>query len=253
MSLIKIFVTIIILALNTFAQNFNPSDSLKYSYVNYHQQEVDSLKGQKYFVNFSFTYPEIFNKEIINDSVEHFVFHTTESPQNVSEYFAKIIKSYKDYLEKEADYISSYSEERDVKIIFNQDNIVSLRLIEYTYNGGIHGQTTKYFKCFNINESKQIKLSDLFSKDNYSRLSEIAEDEFYNQLSLSKTKDLKQQGFLFKDDKFKLNNNFYIDTVGLHFYYNTYEIRAYAYGPTDLLIPWSKIKHILKENVIKGI
>lgn len=67
-------------------------------------------------------------------------------------------------------------------------------------------------------------LANTFSKDNYNILSEIAEDEFYNQLSLSKTKNLKQQGFWFIYDKFKSNNNFYIDTDGLHFYYNTYEI-----------------------------
>jgi len=37
------------------------------------------------------------------------------------------------------------------------------------------------------------------------------------------------------------------------FYYNNYEITAYAFGPTELEIPYSKIRELIKENSIISI
>jgi hypothetical protein len=40
----------------------------------------------------------------------------------------------------------------------------------------------------------------------------------------------------------------------LVFYYNNYEITAYAFGPTELEIPYSKIKNLIGENsLLRGL
>jgi len=45
-----------------------------------------------------------------------------------------------------------------------------------------------------------------------------------------------------------LNENFLIRDSSLVFYYNNYEITAYSFGPTELEIPYSKIKNLINEN-----
>ncbi len=66
--------------------------------------------------------------------------------------------------------------------------------------------------------------------------------------------DLGQAGFWFENNEFFLNDNFLITDSSLVFYYNNYEITAYAFGPTELIIPFSKIKSLVEEkSLIKSI
>ena len=60
--------------------------------------------------------------------------------------------------------------------------------------------------------------------------------------------NLTEAGFWFDDDKFSVNNNFSIGKDGLNFVYNNYEITAYAYGPTELFIPYKSIKKVIKPD-----
>lgn len=66
--------------------------------------------------------------------------------------------------------------------------------------------------------------------------------------------DLGSAGFWFENNKFSLNDNFLILDSGLVFYYNNYEITAYAFGPTELEIPYTKIKTLVDEkNILKDL
>ncbi|MGD8778348.1 MAG: RsiV family protein [Ignavibacteria bacterium] len=184
--------------------------------------------------------------------VTKFIFGKEVPPSNVAAFIKKSVNSYKKMLIEEGS-IAPYYDERRVKVIYNSNGLLTLSCKEVLSYGQIHPQTTTKFKCFDLSQSKQMELYDLF-QDNFStELLKIAEEQFYMQLALDKTKSLKEQDFRFTDNKFRLNDNFYINTDGLHFYYNNYEIRAYGYGPTDLVIPWSKIEHLLKENIKKSI
>ena len=49
---------------------------------------------------------------------------------------------------------------------------------------------------------------------------------------------------------FALNDNFLVTPVGIRFLYNEYEIKSYAEGQTELLIPYNKIKSLLRPQSV---
>ncbi|MNL65691.1 hypothetical protein D3C87_1900590 [compost metagenome] len=80
-----------------------------------------------------------------------------------------------------------------------------------------------------------------------SKLTAVAEKIFRKNEKLSPTESLKDKYF-FENDTFSLNQNFTITEKGLKFLYNPYEIKAYVYGTTELLIPFAELKDIAKPN-----
>jgi len=52
---------------------------------------------------------------------------------------------------------------------------------------------------------------------------------------------------------FSVNKNFTVDENGITFYYNSYEITAYSFGPTELFIPYNRINDlIIPEGLLGG-
>ena len=78
------------------------------------------------------------------------------------------------------------------------------------------------------------------------RLTYMASTIFRKQEGLSPTQSL--ENYFFENQKFSLNTNFLITKKGLLFYYNSYEIRSYAEGPMELLVPYTAISGLLKIN-----
>ncbi|WP_324288612.1 RsiV family protein [Pedobacter sp. SL55] len=66
---------------------------------------------------------------------------------------------------------------------------------------------------------------------------------------MSATEPLEQKYF-FTNGKFALPKSFYVSDKGLVFLYNPYEIKAYAEGVTELVIPFSELSGIAKPQTI---
>ena len=58
---------------------------------------------------------------------------------------------------------------------------------------------------------------------------------------------LSGEGPLF-EDKFELNDNWFVTPAGLGFSYSPYEIGPYAAGFIEPVIPFAKLKDLLKEG-----
>lgn len=235
-----------------FAQKHSETDTLVYSYSSFHKEYSDSLNGKNYTIEYLFSYPIISNSDLIMENVNEFIFGEKTHPSNIDTYIQKSISVYKEMLIEEG-CVAPYYEKDSIKVIYNENEISTLCFYQQTYNGQIHPLTTIHFRCFNLAESKQLKLSDLFEENYYSELTKIGKKEFYTQLGLPDTANLKSHYFRFDKNQFKLNENFYINYDGLHFFYNQLEISGYASGAIDLVIPWSKIKHLLNKDILNRI
>ena len=81
----------------------------------------------------------------------------------------------------------------------------------------------------------------------------IGEEIFRQTNEIEPNKDLTEAGYWFDNNKFSVNKNFTVDENGMTFYYNNYEITAYAFGPTELFIPYNRINDLIKpEGLIGG-
>jgi Protein of unknown function (DUF3298)/Deacetylase PdaC len=138
--------------------------------------------------------------------------------------------------------------ERKVTDRYIDKNILSCEFTEYSYLGGAHPNSFLKFINYNLNSGEIINLSDILVEEYQNELDNIAESIFRREKELEDDINLTEAGFWFDDDKFSVNNNFTIDEKGLTFYYNNYEITAYAYGPTELFFPYKSIKKLIKPN-----
>jgi hypothetical protein len=171
-----------------------------------------------------------------------------KSNTNFDELMQNFIDEYKNFKLEFPESQQEWEIKRKADNNFNDDNILSCTFSEYSYLGGAHPNTFLKFKSFNLNTGEIIKLSEILVAGYLNELNNIAEPIFRKEKELKDDINLTEAGFWFDDDKFSVNKNFRIGKEGLYFYYNNYEITAYAYGPTELFIPYKSIKKLIKMN-----
>jgi hypothetical protein len=118
------------------------------------------------------------------------------------------------------------------------------------YLGGAHPNSYITFTVLDMKNGNKITLEDIFIAGYKPILNKVAEEEFKKLKELGAHDNLDEAGYWFDDNRFSINDNFAIGAEGLTFYYNNYEITAYAYGPTELIIPRTKISGLIKEGGI---
>ena len=158
------------------------------------------------------------------------------------------IEEYETFTKEFPDSYQSWFIERTGEVKMNRDNIFSIDFLDYSFTGGAHPNTFVAFRNYNVSNGEEIGLDEIISANKLDELNTIAEAEFRKLKVLTSDADLGQAGFWFENNKFYLNENFLIRDSSLVFYYNNYEITAYAFGPTELEIPYSSIKNLINEK-----
>lgn len=238
-----------------------PSENdLKYEMVKYEKQSsgCDSLREDN-CAKIKIEFPQITEfenqtvKTKINKSIER-LFSSNDSNENAANDFnsqmESFISDYESFMLEFPDAFQSWFIERTGQVKLNKGNIFSIDYMDYSFTGGAHPNTFVTFKNYYLNDGEEITLDQIISKDKQNELTKIAETEFRKLKELTAEADLGQAGFWFENNRFYLNENFLIGDSSLVFYYNNYEITAYAFGPTELEIPYSKIRGLIKENSI---
>ena len=197
----------------------------------------------------SFSNKEI--KEKINSSIK-LLFSMNENADpdsiNFDREMGSFISEYEEFMKEFPESFQSWFIERTGEVKLNRANIFSIDYMEYTYTGGAHANTEVEFRNYNLSNGDNITLDEIISPEKQNELTKIGEEEFRILKQLSAEADLGQAGFWFENNKFYLNDNFLITDSSLVFYYNNYEITAYAFGPTELIIPFSKIKTLVDDK-----
>jgi len=189
----------------------------------------------------------------INNSIENLFSFNGKDGSGVVDFNSEMntfIQDYDSFIKEFPDSYQAWFIERTGEVRLNKENIFSIDYMEYSYTGGAHSNTNVSFKNFNLNNGDEIKLSDIISEAKQNKLTKIAEEEFRKLKNITPDADLGQAGFWFENNKFYLNENFLIGDNSLVFFYNNYEITAYAFGPTELEISYQKIRDLIKENSI---
>lgn len=132
---------------------------------------------------------------------------------------------------------------------FNDKDFIVIEAYGFAYTGGAHGNYNSAFFNYDIANQKVLKLSDVVKVDSVA-LNKIAETQFRKQAGLKATDALTTVLF---DKTFKINDNFYINSKGLTFLYNPYEIASYAQGQIDVFIPYEAFGGLLNPDFKKRI
>jgi len=142
--------------------------------------------------------------------------------------------------------------ERIVTELFNDNNIFSCEVFEYSYLGGAHPNSYSKFVNFDLSTGDELKLEDILIEGYLEKINIVGEKIFRQTNEIEPNKNLTEAGYWFDNNMFSINNNFTVDENGMTFYYNNYEITAYAFGPTDLFIPYNRINDLIKPDGLLG-
>ena len=201
--------------------------------------------------------PNLSAMEKINSSIQKELLRPIgreKNNKNFEKLMQNFVDEYKNFKEEFPESQQEWEIERKVDNNFNDNNILSCTFSEYSYLGGAHPNTHLRFTNFNLKSGEIINLSDILITGFLPELNRIAEPIFRKEKELEEDINLTAAGFWFDDDEFSINNNFSIGKDGLKFVYNNYEITAYAYGPTELFVPYKSIKKLIKpDGLLAGL
>jgi hypothetical protein len=239
-------------------KNLSGENDLKYKIVFYEKQSegCDSLREDQ-CAKIKIEFPEITGysntlvQEKINQSIKS-LFSMNENADvdsiNFNDEMNSFIEDYDEYITEFPDAFQSWFVEKTGEVKLNKGNIFSIDYMEYSYTGGAHPNTVVEFRNYNLSNGEKITLDEVISPVHQKELTKIGEDEFRKLKELAVEADLGQAGFWFENNEFYFNDNFLITDSSLVFYYNNYEITAYAFGPTELIIPLSKIAPLVGDS-----
>jgi hypothetical protein len=248
----KVFYMLILFGGISFGANACAVDTLSYQYKTLKKESKALITADKDTIvsTIELKYPA-FKNPVWNEQVKQLVFNSETEKSNFAtydEYLNAFINASLEANAEEEEYLRSWSQDITVRVEpqFTGTQTLSLSFFSDSYTGGVHPNTSLIYVNYDIFSRKIIKLSDLINPIMMARLTYTASTIFRKQEGLSPTESL--ENFFFENQKFSLNTNFLITKKGLLFYYNPYEIRSYAEGPMELLVPYSAISTLLKIN-----
>lgn len=122
-------------------------------------------------------------------------------------------------------------------IVFQGKNYLSFMVEVFTYMGGAHGNTTRSYYIFDLQNKKLINPFEIFNENSCEAIIDLQKES------------LKNEGMEIDDlyiDGFHCDQNLYIMDKGIIFHYNQYELASYAEGPIDVFISFDQIKPYLR-------
>jgi len=184
----------------------------------------------------AFIYDDFFEKDslgvdpeiLLNDVREHYFTNYKTSNADI-------------YQEGAASF--DWKKIKEIRILHNEHDILSLECYNYGFTGGAHGLSVSKFRVIDMKDGHQIRLDEIFRADYHNDLRDIINIAARNRYNLDRNQSLTDAGF--NNELIDAGPNFYITKDGIGFYYNQYEIAPFALGPIDIFINFQELKRIL--------
>ena len=219
--------------------------------LKFEPQLIEKSEGTSIVINYPKAIGTKAVAEKINQQIEYVIANemnmadTSENNISVSEAISAFNKEYKAFKDDFQDSSQKWEVKVDGEVIYESPEVICLSLQSYIDTGGAHGNGKVTFLNFNPETGAILNQNDIIN--NTAEFKKIAEKAFKEQ---TKPKDSNEtiEDFFFGED-FQLPSNIGFTDAGLVLLYNNYEIASYAQGITEILLPYSQIKDVLKLNL----
>ncbi len=169
----------------------------------------------------------------------------------VAAYLEDFIVSVNYLLEDENEYWPAYYAIDVIQdVALNNKFLMTGTTHHHMEEGGAHGNYYSQDFNFDIKTGENLDWRELFTDT--LQLYKLAEKTLWE--------DVQEQDegieidlldfYDFPDDKFYLPNNFLIEENSFSFLYTVYEIGPYVLGETEIVLPYEKIKPLVKEGTV---
>ncbi|MEC7264417.1 MAG: DUF3298 and DUF4163 domain-containing protein [Bacteroidota bacterium] len=189
------------------------------------------------------------NRSLSEEIISLLSFTADGDIDSMDKAIASFSQSYKEIKEKFSEEMP-WEAQIDGKVVYEDDNIVTIKLNSYSFTGGAHGYATTSFLNFDKVEGTELENYDLF--EDYEGFAQFAEAQFRDQEKIPQDKNINATGFMFEGDAFHLAQNVGYTPNGIQMVYNQYEVASYADGPIVLTLSFDDINKYLKFKTIKS-
>lgn len=164
--------------------------------------------------------------------------------------FDSICAEYQRLLKSDYPPYSAWDLSQSIKVAHNGDGLFSLESTHGAFTGGAHPNVYSSSQLIRLNDGQYLNLDSIIKASKMSELLALGESFFRNEYRIGETASLNEEGFWFEEDRFRFPEVFTLDTAGLHFHYNTYDIAPYAMGHFFIDIPASYLHDFLKPQYL---
>ncbi|MBW8242363.1 DUF3298 and DUF4163 domain-containing protein [Muricauda oceani] len=189
---------------------------------------------------------EAINRSLREEIISIMSFSEDRTIDTMDKALQSFTDSYKELKTKFPDEIQ-WEATIDGEVIYEDENVVTLRLNSYSFTGGAHGYASTSYLNFDKKTGKELENAELFN--DLDDFEDFAEAKFRNQESVPQDKNINATGFMFEGDSFHLPNNLGYTKDGVELIYNQYEVASYADGPIVLVLPYNEVNPYLKRKV----
>ena len=122
--------------------------------------------------------------------------------------------------------------------IAQKEKLATFTISFYDYEGGAHGIEGNRYFTIDLTTRHILTLNDLFNEKDLPKVKKLLWEQYNNSN--------KEYEPVIGADSFNLSNNIYLDSRGVHFIYDVYEIAPYAAGEQDLLLYFEQLEELFK-------
>ena len=191
----------------------------------------------------------------INDTIFHYlsaslaVFSIEENEiiTDLDTIAHRFIQDYEELLQETPDYSMAWEVSTEGKLLFQNGQVLSVELSNYSFTGGAHPNSYLTYLNFDAQTGEKLENEDWIL--DVEQLTEKAELKFRKVMELGPDDNLNEAGFFF-GNSFSLPENIGFDSTGLAMYYNPYEAAAYAVGPISFVLEYNELENVILANFI---
>jgi hypothetical protein len=173
---------------------------------------------------------------------------TAGGPAAVVRSFAvKFQREYDEFKRDFPDSALTYEAQLSTEVRRMDREFLSLAVNFWAYTGGAHGNTRDSNIVIDLSTGRRLTTADLFEEGAGERLTELIKDELRRGKNLPADASLEEAGFWEKD--IQPTENFFVTGAGIGFLYNPYDIAPYAGGSFSPVIPFEKLRPLLRPSL----
>ena len=230
---------------------------LPYHFIDFVKYSVDCERDSIRCAVFKAKYPEYDSAELdiknkINEAIMDYVLEsvsdeTQSSPESLAQVAANFFEDYASFAID--GFAMPWELNCEGKVIYQNDKIFSLALNNYRFTGGAHPNTHTKILNFDLKEGRVLSIEDLIT--DWKAFTQLAEGSLRAEKGIDDSVSWSEAGFFM--EHFQVSSNFALTTEGIMLYYNTYEIAPYAAGITEFVIPYDRLKGVIRPEFVPNI
>jgi hypothetical protein len=137
----------------------------------------------------------------------------------------------------------NWERSQQVQVVLNDHSMLCLEMASYAFTGGAHGMANMRYLVYNLKEDKAETMVDVFDAEALAKLSALITDRVRERYAIPSNQALTDAGLF--TDTIKAHDNYYLNPLGIGFYYNNYDIAPYAMGHTNIFLSFDEIKELI--------